>query len=151
MSNFFQLTGLDKDSLFAELDRDYYKAYPEQWDNSEEELFISHPDYTAIIEGQGNSHKRQRQKGEEVTTEYVKRDGYYAWKAGRLYTVKHHDSKMREVSLSEQTRELDKVSEGYEVGINRDGIIGKLKLIDIKVGKKPLFGNLYDELIFENV
>ena len=157
MSDIFGITGLDTDKLFAELDKDYYKAFPDQWDN-EENFFIQHPDYTAIIKGQGNSHKRRRQAGEKVTSRFIRRDGYHLWEVGRLYYVKHHDSKTREVSLSNQTelvnvdKKSSRVAETHQVSISQDGIIGQLRLIDIKVGRWQLFGDpIYDELIFEKV
>ena len=157
MSDFFGITGLDQDKLFAELDRDYYRAFPEQWDN-EDDFFIQHPDYTAIIAGQGKSHKRHRQAGEKVTSQFIKRDGYHLWKVGRIYYVKHHDSKMREVSLSNQTelvnvnKKSSQVSETHQVGISQVGVIGKLRLIDIKVGRWRLWADpIDDELVFERI
>ena len=157
MSDLFSITDLDTDKFFAELDRDYYKAFPEQW-NNEEDFFIQHPDYTAIIEGQGNSHKRRRQAGEKVTSRFIKRDGYHLWEVIRSYIVNHHDSKMREVSLSNQTelvnvdKKSSQVSETHQVGISQAGIIGKLRLIDIKVGRWRLFGGpIDDELVFKKV
>lgn len=155
MSDIFGILGMDslaKDNLFDELDRDYYKTYPELWDK-EEEFFLSHEGYTAIVEGKTDRYKRLRKPREQVTSQYIKRDNYHLWKVGRVYIVKHHSGKIRQVSLSSQdVRVSGNVSECHQVGINRDNIIGKLQLVDIKVGKRRMFGKLpNDELVFERI
>ncbi len=150
MSNFLSLSGLGGDDFWAELDREYYKAFPDQW-GTDSDLFISGLDYTDVIEGKRNNHFRQREINEKVTSNFIERDGYHVWEVDRIYLVKPHTQPMRESTITDQTKKDKVISEGYSVGITPDNIIGKLKLVNIVVGKKRLFekGPIYDELIFE--
>lgn len=143
--NFFQAAGIkDTDSFFRMLDREYYKANPEEWDK-EGEFIVKGLDYTKIIQGNQDFHIRKREKGERSTAEYIERDGYHVWEAGREYDVKHHDFNMRDVEMSGQVSEGNRHKEEHAITINPDGIIGRIRLIYIEIGKEE------DKLIFEVV
>ena len=142
--NFFDVAGIkDTDSFFAELDREFYRKFPEEWGKGEQT--IKHLGYTKIIQGNQDYYIRQRGENEKSTPSYIGVDGYHIWEVGRYYIVKYHDFNMRDVEMSSQTLQDNVNSEEHTITINQDGTIGKLKLIRIEVSEED------DKLIFEVV
>jgi hypothetical protein len=133
---------MDTDSFFAELDKDFYKEFPGQWEQ-ESEFFIQHQDYTDILDGKRDSHTRLRQKGEKATHTSIGRDGYRLWEVGRTYTIKAVNSPMRQIKLGAREILGGNCLEKFTISVDSSGIIGRLRLVAIKPGKQS------DELVFE--
>ena len=119
------------DNFWAELDRDFYKKFPEEWD-SEGDFFVKGITYTEILQGKRNSSERDKNKGEKLDNIGIKRDGYYVWKIGKTYLVKPHDKSLRTVLVEQKQNEDGTISETHSVSIVDSDIIGKLKLVAVK-------------------
>lgn len=77
---------MEADDFWADLNDDYYKAYPEQWENSP--FYADGPGFLKILNGVITMFDRKLRHTERIVDGAIVRAGRKIWETGRIYRVR---------------------------------------------------------------